>query len=128
MAQRLVRRLCPYCRKEGAVDGQAKSDIEATIASIEDKALVPAGRSKMWSAAGCDKCNKTGYKGRVGIYEAILMDERIEKAVQASQSDREIWLAARGQGLLTMKQDGVLKVLSGMTSLEELERVISITD
>jgi type IV pilus assembly protein PilB len=82
----------------------------------------------MWSAAGCDKCNKTGYKGRVGIYEAILMDERIEKAVQASQSDREIWLAARGQGLLTMKQDGVLKVLSGMTSLEELERVISITD
>jgi type IV pilus assembly protein PilB len=128
MAQRLVRRLCPYCKKETVAEGQAKSDIEAMVAGIEDRALIPAERSKMWSAVGCEKCNKTGYKGRIGIYEAILMDPRIEKAVQESRSDREIWQAAKGQGLLTMKQDGVLKVLSGVTSLDELERVISITD
>ncbi|MDE2038339.1 MAG: Flp pilus assembly complex ATPase component TadA [Patescibacteria group bacterium] len=128
MAQRLVRRLCPFCKKEAAVGGEAGAEIEATIASIEDKSLVPAERAKMWSAVGCDKCNKTGYKGRIGIYEAILMTEAVEKAVQSGSSDHEIWDAAKGQGLLTMKQDGVLKVLAGMTSFDELQRVISITD
>ena len=69
----------------------------------------------------------TGYKGRTGVYEAILMTETVEKAVQASSSDREIWEAAKGQGLLTMRQDGVIKALAGITSMAELERVIAIT-
>ena len=56
------------------------------------------------------------------------MNEKIEQAVQIGSSDREIWVAAKGQGILTMKQDGVLKVLQGITSLEELERVITISD
>lgn len=128
MAQRLVRKLCTVCRKETAVEGDALAEIQKTLATIEDKSLVPAGAMKMWLPVGCDKCNKTGYKGRVGIYEAILMDQNIEKAVQTGSSDREIWQAATGQGLLTMKQDGVLKVLSGVTSIEELERVIAVAD
>jgi type IV pilus assembly protein PilB len=82
----------------------------------------------MFVAVGCDKCNNTGYKGRVGIYEAILSDKKIEDAVEMNPSEREIWIAAQGQGILTMKQDGVLKILSGITSLDELKRVISITD
>lgn len=128
MAQRLVRKLCPYCKKEAPLDGAAKAEIDRTLEGIEDKALLPKDASKMWLPVGCDKCNKTGYKGRVGVYEAILMNEAVEKAVDESRSDREIWLAAKGQGLLTMKQDGVLKVLDGTTSLEELERVIAIAD
>jgi len=128
MAQRLVRRLCPFCRKEVAVDGVHKDDIEMTINGIEDKTLIPADRTKMWSAVGCEKCNKTGYKGRIGIYEAILMTRAIEEAVQRSASDREIWEAAKGQGLLTMKQDGVIKVLTGVTSIDELQRVIVLQD
>lgn len=128
MAQRLVRKLCPYCRKEVSVEGTAKTEIEMTLAGIEDKSLMPKDTSKMWLPVGCDKCNKTGYKGRVGLYEAILMNQNIEKAVQSALSDREIWEAAKGQGLLTMKQDGVVKVLDGTTSYEELQRVISITD
>ena len=110
------------------MDEKTNSEIQKTLDTIEDKSQIPADIKKMWLPVGCDKCNKTGYRGRMGIYEAILMNESVEKAVQSSSSDREIWLAAVGQGLLTMKQDGVLKVLSGITSLEELERVIAITD
>jgi len=127
MAQRLVRRLCKYCKKEVAIDlVQDKKEIEDTIASIEDKSLVPADRSKIYIPVGCERCNKTGYKGRIGIYEAILMTREIELVVQQNSSDREIWEAAKGQGLLTMKQDGVTKVLAGITSMDELRRVISL--
>ncbi|MFA6432837.1 MAG: GspE/PulE family protein [Candidatus Paceibacterota bacterium] len=128
MAQRLVRKLCPDCKKEVAIEGAAVQEIERTLEGIEDKSLLPAEHSKMWLSVGCEKCNKTGYKGRIGIYEAILMDREIETVVQTSASDREIREAAKKQGLLTMKQDGVLKVLAGITSLDELERVISIAD
>ena len=135
MAQRLVRKLCTYCKKEAVFAGSTdetvikdQKEIEAIVANIEDRTLVPEDRSKMWLPVGCDKCNKTGYKGRIGVYEAILMTREIENAVQMNSSDREIWAAAKGQGLLTMKQDGVLKVLAGITAVEELERVISLQD
>ena len=128
MAQRLVRRLCKECKKEVVLEGQNQNEIETTVNGIEDKSAIPADRSKMWTPVGCEKCNHTGYKGRIGIYEAILMNKTVEEAVQRSSSDREIWDAAKGQGILTMKQDCVLKVLAGITSLEELERVITLTD
>jgi type IV pilus assembly protein PilB len=82
----------------------------------------------MWVSVGCEKCHNTGYKGRIGIYEAIRTNGVIETAIENNPSEREIWNAAKGQGILTMKQDGVLKVLSGTTSFEELQRVISIKD
>ncbi len=128
MAQRLVRKLCPFCKKESIIEGEARTNIDSTLATVEDKSLIPAEQSKMWLSVGCGRCNQTGYKGRTGLYEAILMNEKIEQAVNMGGSDREIWEAAKGQGLLTMKQDGVIKVLLGITSLDELERVISITD
>ncbi|OHA17363.1 MAG: hypothetical protein A3C79_02850 [Candidatus Taylorbacteria bacterium RIFCSPHIGHO2_02_FULL_45_28] len=128
MAQRLVRKLCSVCKKEIPVEGSDRKEIEDTVVTIEDKSLIPAERAKMFVAMGCDKCNNTGYKGRVGIYEAILSDKKIEDAVEMNPSEREIWIAAQGQGILTMKQDGVLKILSGITSLDELRRVISLTD
>jgi type IV pilus assembly protein PilB len=128
MAQRLVRKLCPECKKEVAVEAASQKTINETLETIEDKSLVPSERSKMWVAVGCDKCNHTGYKGRIGLYEAILMNQQIEQAVQIDSSDREIWAAAKGQGLLTMRQDGIIKVLQGITSLEELERVISVNN
>ncbi len=128
MAQRLTRKLCEFCKKETPVEGDVQKEIETVINTIEDKTLVPTERSKMWVAVGCEKCNKTGYKGRIGIYEAVLTDEKVENAVESNPSEREIWAAAKGQGILTMKQDGVLKILKGITSLSELERVIAIED
>lgn len=126
MAQRLVRKLCPSCKREIVAEGRIKKDIEDTLSTVADRSLVPANTDRIWSAVGCDKCNGTGYKGRIGIFEAILMSEEVEKAVQIAASDREIAEQAKKQGILTMRQDGILKVLSGTTSFEELERVINI--
>ena len=82
----------------------------------------------MWVPAGCEKCNSTGYKGRIGIYEAILTDEAVEQVVINNPSEREIKKAAIPQGILTMEQDGVIKILSGVTALDELARVIDVTE
>lgn len=128
MAQRLARRLCTFCKKETVVSEEIKKKIDEILNGIEDKALVPKEKERVWEAVGCEKCNHTGYKGRIGIYEAILTDEKIEKAVDMNPSQREIWEASKGQGILTMKQDGILKVLQGITSLNELERVIALQD
>ena len=124
MAQRLVRILCLNCKKQSMAEGKVKEQIELTLGSIEDKTLIPVEHDKIWLSVGCEKCNHTGFKGRIGIYEAILMNEKIEQVIKTNSSDREIWEVAKEQGILTMKQDGVLKVLQGITSLEELERVI----
>ena len=126
MAQRLVRKLCQFCKKESLAAGEDQKEIEDTLAAVEDKSLIPADHSKIWASVGCEKCNKTGYKGRIGLYEAILMNESVEKAVSVNGSDREIWEAAKGEGFLTMKQDGVIKVLGGITSMDELRRVIAL--
>jgi len=128
MAQRLARKLCEFCKKEIVLSGDTQQEVETIINSIEDKTLIPQERTKIWEAIGCDKCNQTGYKGRIGIYEAILTDAKIESVVEMNPSEREIWAAAKEQGLLTMRQDGVLKTLQGITSLKELERVIALTD
>lgn len=128
MAQRLARKLCPNCKKEITLEGEMQKEIEVVVNDIEDKSLVPSERSRIWEPVGCEKCNGTGYKGRIGIYEAILTDKKIEDAVEMNPSDREIWAAAKGQGILTMRQDGVLKILQGITSLGELERVIALQD
>ena len=132
MAQRLVRRLCKECKKEVLLDDptnvENKKEITDVMASVVDRTLVPADLSKMWVAVGCEKCNMTGYKGRIGIYEAIFMNQKIEDVVKLNSSDREIWNVAKEQGILTMTQDGIIKILQGMTSIDELRRVISITD
>ncbi len=128
MAQRLARKLCENCKKEIALEDKSKQEVDTIIATIEDKSLIPQQITKVWEPVGCDKCNQTGYKGRIGVYEAILTDKNIEDTVERNPSEREIWAAAKGQGILTMRQDGILKVLQGITSISEIERVIALTD
>jgi len=128
MAQRLLRRLCPFCKKEVALEGEEKKQIDDAVAAIEDKSQIPENTTKMWKAVGCTKCNNTGYKGRIGIYEAIKIDEKIENAVEANPSEREIIAAAKGQGIMNMEQDGVVKILQGVTDLDELKRVVEVEE
>ena len=80
----------------------------------------------LWRPKGCERCNNTGYKGRIGIFEAILTDENVERATIQNPSEREIKKAGLGQGILDMRQDGVIKILQGITSFEELERVVDM--
>ncbi len=130
MAQRLVRTLCPACKKEIDTPAADKKVIDTVLATITDKTYldgVPGIQSgKIWQAVGCEKCHNTGYKGRIGIFEAILSDATIEEVVESNPSEREIKKAAAVQNLLDMTQDGVLKVLAGVTTLDELSRVVDM--
>jgi len=127
MAQRLVRVLRDDCRREVKLQGEQKKMVDRVLDSIVDKSLIPDNTDTVWEPATSSAC-EIPYKGRVGVFEAILMDKTIESLVERSSSEREIAEGARGQGLLTMVQDGILKVLQGVTTLEELARVIDLAD
>jgi type IV pilus assembly protein PilB len=127
IAQRLVRVLCPDCKKETVPDETQKKIIDSTLEGVADKSyLEGVQKEKIWISVGCDKCNKLGFLGRIGVFEAILADEAIEKVVLTNPSEREIRKAAEPQNILTMKQDGIIKVLQGTTSMDELARVIDL--
>ncbi|MDO8620081.1 MAG: GspE/PulE family protein [bacterium] len=125
MAQRLVRKLCAVCKKEVSVDANTQGRFAKILSGLPASAE-PKNKTLMWTPVGCDKCNNTGYKGRTGVYEAIRADSAIEKVVLLNPSEREIEEVSRPQGIPNMAQDGILKILTGETSLEELERVVNL--
>jgi type IV pilus assembly protein PilB len=115
VAQRLVRRLCPNCRGESTM----------TDARWQELGLGPAPRKrfKVWEPVGCAKCFGTGYRGRVGLYEVLTVDDELRDLVATGGSVLEIQRAARAKGVATLREDGVHKVLEGSTSYLELLRV-----
>ena len=129
MAQRLVRKLCSACKKQRPSNSEEKVLIDKILAGVTNRALVPKETNVVYEAAEggtCLECHGRGYKGRVGIFEAIFMDSAIETILRNKPSEREIAEAAKPQGVPTMPQDGVLKVLRGVTSLDELKRVVDL--
>ncbi len=134
IAQRLIRKLCTNCAKKVLIPESRVPLVAEVLKSLntympdstEAKEFVNVP-NEVYEAVGCELCNNTGYKGRIGVYEAILSDREIERVVRENPSEREIRDASRKQGILDMKQDGVLKVLRGITTFEELERVVDIT-
>ena len=126
MAQRLVRALCPACKKEIPPTEEEKKIILKEIA-----ALPPAyGKEtkkdfKIWKSIGCEACNLTGYKGRIGIFEAFLIDDEMDRLIKKNPPQADVEEAAKKQGMAKMYQDGILKVLAGVTSFDELNRVVS---
>lgn len=128
LAQRLVRKLCPDCKKEVPLEGDTKKLFDKVLDNIVDKSLLEGvQREKIWQAEGCEKCNSSGYKSRIGVYEAILITDKVEKAVITNPSEGDIEIASREQGYPNLIEDGVLKVLSGNTTLDELRRVIDFS-
>ena len=124
VAQRLLRRICQTCRvKEGANHGE-----ETIIKRAMEK--MPSGAKKdspgsgfevyRPSEKGCKDCNGRAYKGRVGIFETLAMTDELEKIILTNISEEELRTEAKRQGMITMFQDGIIKVLKGLTSLEEL--------
>ncbi len=128
LAQRLVRKLCEKCRVEGIPTPEEQAEIDRYVGSIVDKALVPPETKKVWRAkeGGCPECHGRGYKGRMGIYECVFMDPTIETILRTKPGEREIAAAARPQGIPSLQEDGIIKVLRGITSMEELKRVIDL--
>ncbi|MES2060153.1 MAG: type II/IV secretion system protein [Patescibacteria group bacterium] len=129
IAQRLIRRICTNCAEKIAIPIDAKKIIDFHVANIRRKGEEVLQTESIFKAhaGGCEKCNGTGFKGRLAIYEAILVDKEIEKIVYSNPSEREVEKAADHQNILLLVEDGIQKVLSGVSSLEELARVIDIT-
>jgi len=127
MAQRLLRKLCPFCKKEREANEKEKAIIKRVTESIHDKTYLDGIQTeKVFDAVGCDKCNETGYKGRIAICEAILTSKDIEETITTNPSDREIKKVAESQNILDMLQDGILKTLKGISTFDELGRVIDL--
>lgn len=136
IAQRLVRRLCVYCKIEKEISEKENNIIKSIINGMEEEGKnlekyginenIKNNTIKLFTHKGCEKCNLTGYKGRIGIFEAIKTDESIEKIISENPSEREIKKVAKTQGILSMRQDGVVKILNGITSLEEVEGVVDL--
>ncbi len=128
MAQRLLRKLCVYCKEEKDPTADERKIIDETLSTIHDKTYLDGIQTlKVFQGKGCDKCNGTGYKGRIAIVEAILSTKEIEEVIITNASDREIKKVAESQNILDMKQDGILKVLKGVSSIDELGRVIDLS-
>ncbi|OHA83998.1 MAG: hypothetical protein A2937_00500 [Candidatus Yonathbacteria bacterium RIFCSPLOWO2_01_FULL_47_33b] len=126
LAQRLARKLCVECKKEDAPNEREKKIIDEVVLLIKEKTDETMQTTKVWRAVGCEKCNNTGYKGRVGVFEAVLMDENIEALLDTIPSEREIREVAKKQGILNMREDGIQKILVGATSFDEVERVVDL--
>ena len=125
MAQRLTRVLCPHCKKEDQQTEEEKKEIDDIVNGMV--ARKPENHGKIWRSVGCDYCNATGFRGQIGLYEAILIDKTIEEMLDKNPSDREIKEAARSQGIFDMREDGANKVLNAVTTLEELHRVVDMS-
>ncbi len=125
MAQRLVRILREDCREPYTLEGTEKAFVDRVLATIEDRSLIPQNTTTAYRAKTGGSCI-TGFRGRLAVFEAIEVTPAIEEMMNSSATEREIALEAAKQGTLTMIQDGVIKVLDGITTLEELARVIEV--
>ncbi len=125
IGQRLVRRLCPYCKREIELLPEDDKRVKEELVKIKNQDIKIPEKMTFYQSSGCPKCNHIGYKGRLGLYETITMTQEIKKLIlQENVTDSEIEQAAIDNGMVTMVQDGILKALAGETSIEEVFRAI----
>ncbi|HFC36115.1 MAG TPA: type II/IV secretion system protein [Candidatus Moranbacteria bacterium] len=130
IAQRLVRKLCPHCRKKYKPTAETVNTIKKIISIISPKSKIniPKDVKYLYKPVGCIKCNNLGYQGRIGIFETLTINENMERLILEMAGESEITKAALEDGMITMTQDGILKVLEGITSMEEVWRVTGQAD
>ena len=126
IGQRLVRRLCEKCKQSTKIDEETLKRVREILEKLpeEYKKEIDFNNLKFYKSAGCPVCQEIGYKGRIGIYEILIMNKETEKLILAGQlSEYDIREIAVKNGMVTMVQDGILKALDGITSIEEVFRV-----
>jgi type IV pilus assembly protein PilB len=125
LGQRLVRLLCEHCKVGHTPTKEEQLIIDTVMADHPHPETIPK-YTQIFTAPGCEMCGHSGYKGRSGIYEAIVMDEEVEEVVLRDPREHMILEAAKPQGIPTMLHDGIGKLLQGITSIREIERVIEL--
>jgi type IV pilus assembly protein PilB len=112
VSQRLVRRICPHCRSR-----YEPNQAELVFAGFQDQSV------DLYAGKGCDKCNQTGYRGRVALHEVLTVTPNIQKLVLDSPSNDELRQVALEEGMISLKDDGIEKVRQGLTTIKEIMRV-----
>ena len=113
LAQRLVRRICQDCRRPVT---NIKDSVAAYLKGLG------ASPDKLFQGAGCEKCRQTGYKGRVGIYEFLELDDDLRDVITSNPTLTDLRRAAREKGMRSLREDGLQKVADGLTTVEEIMR------
>ncbi len=133
LAQRLVRKICENCKKayesnekESRVITNILGDMMTTGKGASTAGHTASTSYTLYHAAGCEECSHTGYKGRVGIFEAIIMTPEIETVLLGNPSEHEVHNAAKGQKIPSLREDAIIKMLEGITSFDEIGRVVDL--
>ncbi|MBT5807865.1 type II/IV secretion system protein [Candidatus Uhrbacteria bacterium] len=126
LGQRLARKIHEDCKEETQLNAEQLAFIKKAVSEIPEASgekTAPETEWKFYKGKGCKACNDSGYKGRVGIYEILTLSQEIKAALSENLSEQQVRELAKQQGMTTMQQDGVLKVLDGITTVEEVLRV-----
>lgn len=123
IAQRLLRKICPHCREEYQPTPFEAQEFAKIMAKVPAR-LKPVEPYTFYHGAGCTECQHIGYKGRIGIYEVLEMTNELQKLINERTSIVDLREAAGSLGFITMEQDGVLKVVTGISTISEVLRVV----
>lgn len=133
LAQRLVRKICENCKgayesneKESRVITNILGDMITTGKEGSMFGHVASPSYTLYHSKGCEECANTGYKGRIGIFEAIIMTPEIETVLLGNPSEREVHNAAKGQKIPSLREDAIIKMLEGLTSFDEIGKVVDL--
>jgi len=119
VGQRIARKICPSCKEAYVPPPPVLEDVKKILGSL----YTTQGDLKLYRGKGCKDCSSSGYSGRIGVFEVMQVSEKIGRLVLERRSSQEIEKVAVTEGMITMKQDGYLKVVEGVTTLEEVLRV-----
>ncbi len=122
IGQRVVRKICVTCREKYVPVPEIVTDIKGVLGRLLDTQIAQ-GQMSLYRGKGCEECNGTGYLGRIGIYEVLILNEKIGRLILERETSEALERQAIEDGMITMKQDGYLKVVEGITTIEEVLRV-----
>ena len=130
VAQRVCRKICEHCREQYTPEQKVVDDIKMVLGSIYDgfmRQKAPGQKTiSLYRGKGCAECGDTGYAGRIGVFEVMTVSETISKLILERAPASAIEKQSVTEGMLLMKQDGYIKALEGVTTLEEVVRVAEI--
>ncbi len=123
VGQRILRKLCPHCREEYVPPEIMVADVKTILGKLLPADKIKDGQMKLYRSKGCSQCSDEGFLGRIGIFEVLPVTDKVAKLVLAHADSAEVENVAVEEGMITMKQDGYLKALEGITTVEEVLRV-----